>query len=189
MAFGTATFRLAVPEVVPCRLTTQFQCLIPGLGLNGPIRESMDHTLRVAKAESDSIIASLSIFVSEPTLDWLKHSDLTKDRMSTNESTNICWASMEIVQRTKNLLKGFHPSEITCRDLQKNNIFLSDDGKNLLVQLCAAVRGKTASKTGSDAAPDNKRKRENDVKHRTNLPSEGLSTNQQVYFHLTNFAY
>jgi len=35
MAFGSATSKLPIPELVPCRLTPQFQNLIPGLALNG----------------------------------------------------------------------------------------------------------------------------------------------------------
>ena len=189
MAFGTATSRLAVPEIVPCRLTTQFQYLIPGLGLNGPVRESMDHALRVAKAESGSIIAALSVFVTEPTLDWLRHSEamarvIQNDATLTNDNnvgSNLCWSPTEVVKRTENLLKGFHPSEITCRDLEKNNVFLTAEGSKLLVKLCTIVRGKTV-KTDSEVVLSKKRKIENNVNYRANFPSKGLSTNQQVSF-------
>lgn len=189
-AFGTATFRLAVPEIVPCRLTTQFQHLIPGLGLNGPVRESMSHTLRVAKAESGPIIAALSVFVTEQTLDWLSHAEkkiksTQLAKISTTEQLNS-WSPTEVVQRTENLLSGIHPSEVTCRDLQKNNIFSTPEGQKVLLQLLSIVRGKTSLSDASNFEPNtstNKRKVEN-IGFRGNLPSMGLSTDQQVIFRL-----
>lgn len=185
MAFGMATSQLAVPEVVPCRLTAQFQFLIPGLGLNGSVRDSMVHTLRVAKAESGSIIAALSVFVAEPTVDWLKVIETTTEHRSqatsTKESTS--WSPAQIVQRTDNLLKGFHPSVITCQDLRKNKIFSTADGQKLLPQLFAVVQGNggvlASSEVDSESAAV-KRKLEQRVSHRASMPQHGLSPDQQV---------
>ncbi|KAI9558578.1 hypothetical protein GHT06_015366 [Daphnia sinensis] len=182
MAFGMAMSQLPVPEIVPCRLTAQFQFLIPGLSLNGSIRDSMVHTLRVAKTESGSIIAALSIFVAEPTLNWLKEAEiLTENRYQatfTNESTS--WSPAQIIERTDNLLKGFHPSVITCQDLQKNKIFSTTDGQKLLPQLFAVVRGSTL--TSLEMGPEIaaiKRKAELHSSRRASMPQQGLSSDQQ----------
>ena len=43
MAFGSATSKLPIPELVPCRLTPQFQNLIPGLALNGRCNRSPNY--------------------------------------------------------------------------------------------------------------------------------------------------
>uniref|UniRef100_A0A0P6IJU2 non-specific serine/threonine protein kinase n=1 Tax=Daphnia magna TaxID=35525 RepID=A0A0P6IJU2_9CRUS len=179
MAFGMATSQLPVPEVVPCRLTAQFQFLIPGLSLNGSVRDSMVHTLRVAKAESGSIIAALSVFVTEPTLNWLKEAEKkTENRFQatfTKESTN--WSPTQIVERTDNLLKGFHPSVITCQDLQENKIFLTADGQKLLPQLIAVVRGNRSMLTSLETI---KRKVEPHSSRRASMPQQGLSSEQQI---------
>lgn len=179
MAFGMATSQLPVPEVVPCRLTAQFQFLIPGLSLNGSVRDSMVHTLRVAKAESGSIIAALSVFVTEPTLNWLKEAEKkTENRFQatfTKESTN--WSPTQIVERTDNLLNGFHPSVITCQDLQENKIFLTADGQKLLPQLIAVVRGNRSMLTSLETI---KRKVEPHSSRRASMPQQGLSSEQQV---------
>ena len=70
----------------------------------------------------------------------------------------------KLLKRTENLLKGFHPSEITCRDLEKKEVFLTAEGSKLFVKLCAIVRGKTA-KTDSEVVLSNKRKIENCVNY------------------------
>jgi DNA-dependent protein kinase catalytic subunit len=184
MAFGTATNQLAVPEVVPCRLTTQFQYLIPGLGLNGPIRESMIHTLRVIKEESGSIIAALSIFVTEPTLDWLKRAEKMATRSRTeasnNESTD--WSPVEVIQRTENLLNGSHPSKITCDDLKRNTIFSTAEGRKLLPVLVSVVQGTSDPSTvaGSSDTIVNKRRIECYPSRRASMPKQELSSDQQV---------
>lgn len=185
MAFGMGTSQLPVPEVVPCRLTTQFQFLIPGLGLNGCIRESMIHTLRVAKEESDSIMAALSVFVTEPTLDWLKHAETMAKRSQTKklENNSAVWAPVEFLRRTENLLNGFHPSKITCDDLEKNKIFSTTEGRKLLPLVVSVVQGTdcpTAVETKSDSVV-NKRKIENTKGLRVNMPKQGLSSDQQVW--------
>lgn len=184
MAFGMATNQLPVPEVVPCRLTTQFQFLIPGLGLNGCIRESMIHTLRVAKEESGWIMAALSVFVTEPTLDWLKHAETMAKRSQTEQLKNdsTMWAPVEFLRRTENLLNGFHPSEITCDDLRKNKIFATIEGRKLLPLIACVVQGTdrpfTSVETNSEST--NKRKMENKSR-RASMPKQGLSSDQQVY--------
>lgn len=184
-AFGTATSRLRWPEIVPCRLTTQFRHLIPGLGLNGSIRDSMNLTLRIAKAETGSLIAALSVFVAEPTLEWKEK--LTPD----SDKGAKCWSPNEIIQRTNNLLDGVHPSEIMCLELQRNTVFQrSAQGSLILPQLLSIIRGRTASptcKTDFGCQSTNKRKKE-EMSYRAALPSEGLDTLEQVNFSL-NFVF
>lgn len=183
MAFGMGTNQLPVPEVVPCRLTTQFQFLIPGLGLNGCIRESMIHTLRVAKEESGSIMAALSVFVTEPTLDWLKHAETMAKRSQTKKFKNnsAVWAPVEFLLRTENLLNGFHPSKITCDDLEKNKIFSTTEGRKLLPLVVSVVQGTDFTDVGtkSDSVVI-KRKIENTKNLRASMPKQGLSSDQQV---------
>lgn len=181
LAFGMATTQLPVPEVVPCRLTTQFQYLIPGLSLNGPIRESMLHTLRVAKADMGSILAALSIFVTEPTLNWLTHAEeMAKSSHNViNEST--VWAPDVVVLRTENLLKGAHPSDVLINDLRQNKHFVSSEDQKVVTQLFAVIRGNRVINSENLSEIDSVKKRKSHVEsYRTGLPPNGLSVEQQV---------
>lgn len=143
MAFGMATSNLPVPELAPCRLTTQFQKLIPGLGLNGPIRESMVHTLRVARIEIDTLLAALAVFVTEPTLDWSTHAKtLIEDQeLGTSGESSVSWSRKEVMERTESILRGAHPAAITTQDLQQNPIYKSQENRNSLAVISNILRG------------------------------------------------
>ena len=184
MAFGCATSRLPVPELVPCRLTPQFQNLIPGLALNGkpnvnflvhsllirfdacqgPIRDGMIHTLQVARTETGPLMAAMSIFVSEPTLEWI--------RTSTATIQSADFTPQQAIGRARDILDGAHPAEITCRDLAKN-----PECRQFLGEIMNAVRGITPPSTDAHCA---KRKRDNPP-YRSSLPPDGLTVEQQVF--------
>lgn len=183
-AFGTATSRLRWPELVPCRLTAQFKNLIPGLGLNGSIKESMNLTLTVAKEETRSLMAALSVFVTEPTLEWETKVISMTGSVSSCVQRN-CLSPEDIVRRTENLLNGAHPSEITCTDLEKNTIFSTAEGKRILPQLLSVVRGRVsqslaAFQTDSPVPSKSGKRRHEETRFRATLPTQGLSTSEQV---------
>lgn len=143
MAFGTATSALAVPELAPCRLTTQFRELIPGLGVHGPMRESMVHTLRVARVEMETLLAALAVFVTEPTVDWLRSAKSpTVDQEVGKEDLekSISWSPEEVIERTGNILKGAHPVSVTIQDLQRNPIYSLHQNRNALEEVTSILR-------------------------------------------------
>lgn len=138
----------------------------------------MKHTLRVIKTESIPFLAALSVFVNEPTLDWI-----TKCPQSENPTAFIdklsVWEPKEILQRTEKLLNGFHPSEIICSELQKNPIFLTPQGEIFLPSLLSIVRG-TSLLNASKTVPDAHKRKSEQISVRASFPSTNLSTDQQV---------
>lgn len=182
MAFGTATSLLPVPELAPCRLTTQFQKLIPGLGLYGPIRESMVHTLSVAQAETETLLAALAVFVTEPTLDWLKNAkSFTKNLDSdiSESGASIPWSPEDVIRRTNYILKGAHPAAITIQDLQRNPIYNLQKFRNALQEVTGILRG---GKLESRPSKVNQTKRKLVATESNAVVLQGLNSDEQVTF-------
>ncbi|KAJ8369167.1 hypothetical protein SKAU_G00091950 [Synaphobranchus kaupii] len=69
-AFGSATQFLAVPELMPFRLTRQFLSLMQPMRESGLIQSVMVHSLRAFRADPDLLLNTMDIFVKEPSLDW-----------------------------------------------------------------------------------------------------------------------
>lgn len=61
---------LAVPELMPFRLTQQFVNLMQPLKESGLIQSIMAHSLRAYRAEPDLLLNTMDVFVKEPSLDW-----------------------------------------------------------------------------------------------------------------------
>ena len=130
----------------------------------------MIHTLRVARAETGSIIAAMSIFVSEPTLDWVKATRKSFETQSTAPDDCEHWWPEEVVRRAKRVLDGAHPTAITCYDLQKNKHVRGQVSK-----LTAMLRGEEdASATASV------KRKHGGLWRRATFRSDGLTVEQQV---------
>ena len=61
---------LAVPELMPFRLTRQFLNLLLPLKDPGPYSIPMTDVLRALRNDSDLLLNTMDIFVHEPLLDW-----------------------------------------------------------------------------------------------------------------------
>lgn len=61
---------LAVPELMPFRLTQQFVNLMQPLRESGLIQSVMVHSLRAYRADPDLLLNTMDVFVKEPLLDW-----------------------------------------------------------------------------------------------------------------------
>lgn len=61
---------LAVPELMPFRLTRQFLNLLLPLKDPGPYSIPMTDVLRALRNDSDLLLNTMDIFVQEPLLDW-----------------------------------------------------------------------------------------------------------------------
>lgn len=61
---------LAVPELMPFRLTQQFVNLMQPLRESGLIQSVMVHSLRAYSADQDLLLNTMDVFVKEPLLDW-----------------------------------------------------------------------------------------------------------------------
>lgn len=131
-------------------------------------------------------MAALSVFVTEPTLDWLKRAEesakeLPSSSPSPPSSTASIWSPEEAIRRTERALDGAHPSHITCEDLKKNiRIVLQQD---LFPQLISVVRGSSEPSGATTTTISGKRTQPNQqdgAPYRSGLPPAGLTVEQQV---------
>jgi len=150
----------------------------------------MIHTLQVARAEVGPLIAAMSIFVSEPTLEWIrmvpKFINVQPSQSASNLSTEFY--PEEVIHRAEYILNGAHPAEITCRDLLKNKEYHKLHDESTINRVMAAVRGATNTNILYVNTPAPAKRRHDSLPYRATLPSNGLSVEQQVLlnFNFTN---
>nr|XP_061809878.1 DNA-dependent protein kinase catalytic subunit-like [Nerophis lumbriciformis] len=121
-AFGSATQFLAVPELMPFRLTRQFVNLMQPLKESGLIQSVMVHSLRAYRNEPDLLLNTMDVFVKEPSLDWknfelkqLKKGGTWKESVDTKE---INWYPLQRVNFARQKLEGANPAAITSEELK-----------------------------------------------------------------------
>ena len=71
---------LRIPECVPFRLTRD---LVDGLGVcgvEGPMRGSAEHTMRVLRANAEALLAILQLVVHNPLYKWSQEEKQMQDR-------------------------------------------------------------------------------------------------------------
>ena len=87
-AFGSAFF-LPIPELLPFRFTPAIQSmLLPFKKGQGLMRDIMITTLKTLRENESVLLATLSTFIREPTMDWLSFAN-TNTISDTNINTNI----------------------------------------------------------------------------------------------------
>ncbi|XP_044195297.1 DNA-dependent protein kinase catalytic subunit [Thunnus albacares] len=160
-AFGSATQFLAVPELMPFRLTRQFVNLMQPLKESGLIQSVMVHSLRAYRAEPDLLLNTMDVFVKEPSLDWknfelkqLKKGGTWTENVNTKE---INWYPLQKVNFARRKLEGVNPAAITSEELK------------LGFEKEAAFSGMQSVALGTE---------EHNVRAR--LPPAGLSVEKQV---------
>lgn len=62
---------LGVAELVPLRLTPQFEQILQPYGLNGLLHCVMRQVLSVMRSNREQLLNLMDVFVKEPTLDWM----------------------------------------------------------------------------------------------------------------------
>ncbi|XP_024136141.1 DNA-dependent protein kinase catalytic subunit isoform X1 [Oryzias melastigma] len=159
-AFGSATQFLAVPELMPFRLTQQFVNLMQPLKESGLIQSIMVHSLRAYRAEPDLLLNTMDVFIKEPCLDWknfevkqLRKGGTWTDSVNTKE---VNWYPLQKVNFARRKLEGANPAVLTCEELKLG--FEKD----------AAFPGMQAAALGSEEHV------------RAKLPDAGLSVEKQV---------
>ncbi|KAL4502183.1 hypothetical protein ABPG72_000418 [Tetrahymena utriculariae] len=75
-SFG-AGLGLAVPELMPFRLTRCFTNLMSPIGINGIFRQSMISSMMALKKKRNILLEFCEVFINDPLVDWVK---LTKDK-------------------------------------------------------------------------------------------------------------
>ena len=76
-AFGSS-FLLPIPEISPFRFTPQIQGLMYPFKTQGLFKETMVQVLQKLRQHQDIVMAALSLFVKEPSLDWIKETSLLR---------------------------------------------------------------------------------------------------------------
>ncbi|XP_061821672.2 DNA-dependent protein kinase catalytic subunit isoform X1 [Nerophis lumbriciformis] len=121
-AFGSATQFLAVPELMPFRLTRQFLKVMQPLKESGLIRRIMVHSLRAFRNQPDLLLNTMDVFVKEPSLDWknFEVKQLKKGGTWTSmvDTKQINWYPLQKVDFAKQKLEGANPARITSEELK-----------------------------------------------------------------------
>jgi DNA-dependent protein kinase catalytic subunit len=74
-AFGSATFQLGIPELVPFRLTPQLVNFLDPIGPHGLLVHNMTHVMSCFVEHRLRLLNLMEIFLKEPHMDWIKHSE------------------------------------------------------------------------------------------------------------------
>ena len=117
-AFGSSCF-LPIPELLPFRLTPAIQSMLfPFKNGQGLTRDIMIHTLKTLRENENVLLATLSTFIQEPTMDWLNLANTSAVR---NRETSTTKWSQEYASRkieiVRNKLKGIHPCRLAVEEL------------------------------------------------------------------------
>lgn len=129
MAFDHACINLAVPELMPIRLTRQILKLIAPLEQYGLFESTMVHTLRALRDNNDLLMCILDVFIKEPSIDWIGNaSKILKQQILDEEmqfKAGVEYAQSRI-KSVRNKLIGINPCVITRNDLMSG---IHKDGK------------------------------------------------------------
>ena len=114
-SFGTGAANLAVPELIPLRLTSQFTSpfLDPSV-LHGHLRDA----LSTFRDHSSTLDAMLRVFATDPVLDWLPAAARFSDE-DVVEGAGLPPTVRVDIARGK--LKGTHPVDLLSTELSHNH--------------------------------------------------------------------
>ncbi|XP_025836118.1 DNA-dependent protein kinase catalytic subunit-like [Agrilus planipennis] len=115
-AFGVGTQILGVPELIPFRLTPHIVNLLKPLDCHGLFQETMIHSLRAFRKNRQVLLATMSVFLKEPSLEWL---DYAKNSELKNDSET--WYPEQKILHCREKLEGVNPAKIMIEELQAGN--------------------------------------------------------------------
>ncbi|XP_046395507.1 DNA-dependent protein kinase catalytic subunit-like [Ischnura elegans] len=120
-SFGTSTQFLPVPELIPFRMTPQIMGLMQPMGEVGLIKESMIHALRSFQENYEILLATVDVFVKEPSVDWLdqarKKSKKEGVPASKLDEFDAAFVKGKIALMRRKFVGGTNPKEITLEEL------------------------------------------------------------------------
>ena len=123
-AFGSAFF-LPIPELLPFRFTPAIQSmLLPFKKGQGLMRDIMITTLKTLRENESVLLATLSTFIREPTMDWLSFANTSAAR--NDQISDFLWSqkyALSKIEIVKKKLKGVHPCDIAIEE------FIQGQGK------------------------------------------------------------
>jgi hypothetical protein len=105
VSFGQG-ISLGIPELMPFRLTRQFQSVFSPEGLEGQFRHSMLNSLKSLQKNQNTLLDCCEVFINEPLQDWMRGSSIDK---------NIPLKKLRIL---KQKLNGSNSGHIMTQELQ-----------------------------------------------------------------------
>ncbi|KAL3276779.1 hypothetical protein HHI36_012146 [Cryptolaemus montrouzieri] len=115
-AFGTATQSLGVPELIPFRLTPQIVSFMEPSKEKGHFRESMIHTLECLRESKRLLLATMSVFIKEPSLDWLEKPKT--ETLKEENQAQLDWYPTQKIDQSRRKLEGVNSTVIMIEDLE-----------------------------------------------------------------------
>ena len=79
---------LPIPELIPFRLTRQIRNIMMPLQEKGFIESTMIHSLRALRNNCDLLLATMDIFVKEPSVDWKVNAEKQQQEMGDEGKIN-----------------------------------------------------------------------------------------------------
>nr|CAH7756351.1 unnamed protein product [Callosobruchus chinensis] len=136
-AFGTGTQILPIPELVPVRLTPHITALMEPFGERGQFKSYMVHCLRALRENSRILLATMNVFIQEPSVDWLEHSRLLDEENDRPEAT---WYPKIKIEQARRKLQGEASTRIMVEELEANNTLKYKEAYINLVKNVRTVR-------------------------------------------------
>ncbi|CAH1962380.1 unnamed protein product [Acanthoscelides obtectus] len=118
LAFGTATQIQAIPELVPMRLTPRIISIMEPFGERGQFKAYMIHCLRALRDNYRILLATMNVFIQEPSVDWLEHSCSFDDGNVAQEAT---WFPQVKIEQARRKLLGEASTRITIEEIEANS--------------------------------------------------------------------
>lgn len=150
IAFGSGV-QLAMPELMPFRLTQQIEGVIAPHPLEGAYKQTMVHAMSALRKRKSLILDTCEIFVKEPLLDWVKEARrLQGDENSEVDASNddyegamekLSFYPKKKIEIVRNKLTGIHPSKILAKELRDSK----HSQKPYFRKLCFAIQGPKGS--------------------------------------------
>ncbi|KAG8200791.1 hypothetical protein JTE90_006373 [Oedothorax gibbosus] len=118
-AFGSATQFLAVPELLPFRLTPQYLQLMAPMGVKGIYEATMVHALSAIRDKKDLLLSVMDIFIKEPTLDWKVQANKQLQGMGIDpQEKKDDWFPQQRITIARRKLEGYNPCRIISKELE-----------------------------------------------------------------------
>ncbi|XP_039282954.1 DNA-dependent protein kinase catalytic subunit [Nilaparvata lugens] len=121
-AFGSATEVLAIPELLPFRLTPQMLNLFEPFRTTGLIKESMCRCLEILRKRKLLIMASIEVFIHEPLMDWAQQAKYFAILKGVDISdTDYEYLPRDKIERARKKLDGANPAVVMAEDLSSGH--------------------------------------------------------------------
>jgi DNA-dependent protein kinase catalytic subunit len=125
-AFGFGV-QLAVPELIPFRLTQQIEGVIAPHPMNSVYQQTMVHVMRALRKNKSLILDTCDIFVKEPLLDWMQTAKRKQQRFYNSKQTaeeleeQLSFYPKQKIEVLRNKLDGYNPVYIVHNELKESS--------------------------------------------------------------------